>query len=190
MGGDEPLEDNNNNNNNNGGVSIQPKARTVTFAAPSDGADAAAAAATATGLKQEMDVLASLRHPNLVMFLGVCCDPRTNVPTMILTELMTCSLYDVLETHKTILNLGEILDIASDVSIGLSYLHAHEPSIIHRDISSKNVLLRGNRAKIADLGQAKVFSKSSSSTSNSSSALTGMPGYVWVWWWVRGVGVH
>ena len=39
--------------------------------------------------------------------------------------------------------------------ISLQYLHEHDPQIIHRDISSKNILLDGNRVKISDLGQAK-----------------------------------
>jgi serine/threonine protein kinase len=37
----------------------------------------------------------------------------------------------------------------------LQYLHEHEPPIIHRDISAKNILLDGARVKISDLGQAK-----------------------------------
>eukprot|EP00603_Paraphysomonas_imperforata_P008089 CAMPEP_0114425158 /NCGR_PEP_ID=MMETSP0103-20121206/7086_1 /TAXON_ID=37642 ORGANISM="Paraphysomonas imperforata, Strain PA2" /NCGR_SAMPLE_ID=MMETSP0103 /ASSEMBLY_ACC=CAM_ASM_000201 /LENGTH=1121 /DNA_ID=CAMNT_0001593975 /DNA_START=46 /DNA_END=3411 /DNA_ORIENTATION=- len=105
----------------------------------------------------EMETLAKLRHPNLVLFLGIVCNVKTRQPTTILTELMPGSLYDVLEVHKTELSLPEILDIAIDVCSGLEYLHSHDPQIVHRDISSKNILIGGNQAKIADLGQAKLF---------------------------------
>lgn len=110
-------------------------------------------------LRKEMDLLSRLRHPNLVLFLGICYDSQHR-PTTILTELMPCSLYDVMETYKVRLSLPELLDIALDIASGLEYLHAHDPVIVHRDISSKNILLGGNHAKITDLGQAKVFGSS------------------------------
>lgn len=102
----------------------------------------------------EVELMSRLRHPNLLLFLGVCFDPR---PVM-LTELMPCSLYDVLESpQKVLMTLEEILEVSVDVVSGLEYLHGHSPVVIHRDISSKNILLGGGRAKIADLGQAKLF---------------------------------
>jgi serine/threonine protein kinase len=134
---------------------------------------------------REMHLLSKLRHPNLVLFLGVVVkEPASSShqgeyttsalsalqPQMILTELMTCSLYDVLETYHIQLTLPEILDIANDVICGLEYLHEHSPCIVHRDISSKNILIGGNKAKIADLGQAKLFESSVQSRQ------TGMPG--------------
>jgi len=110
-------------------------------------------------LRREMLMLSKLRHPNLVLFLGVCI---ASVPSpsdekrisTILTELMPCSLYQVLEDNDNKrMDLPELLDVATDVAAGLDYLHSHMPAIVHRDISSKNILLGGNRAKIADLGQ-------------------------------------
>jgi serine/threonine protein kinase len=109
----------------------------------------------------EMNILSKLRHPCLVTFLGVVQtqNNHSNImqPTIILTELMSTSLYDILEVNHVQLKLDEIIDISLDVATGLAYLHNHSPSIIHRDISCKNILIGGNRAKIADLGQAKVF---------------------------------
>jgi serine/threonine protein kinase len=109
----------------------------------------------------EMNLLSKLRHPCLVTFLGVVqtLNSHLNIiqPTIILTELMSTSLYDILEVNRVHLKLEEILDICIDVATGLAYLHNHSPPIIHRDISCKNILIGGNKAKIADLGQAKVF---------------------------------
>jgi serine/threonine protein kinase len=127
-------------------------------------------AATVDSFRSEMDTLAKLRHPNLVLFLGMGYNQRTRQPTTILTELLPESLYDIMETHKIKLNLPEIVDIALDVATGLDYLHSHNPQVVHRDISSKNILIGGNKAKIADLGQAKIFGASALSRQ------TSMPG--------------
>ena len=124
---------------------------------------------TLSALKQEVHMLSTLRHPNLVLFLGICGD-LNGKNTAILTELMPCSLYDIVEVKKVRLNLADVLDIANDVANGLDYLHRNTPSIVHRDISSKNILIGGNCAKIADLGQAKLFGH------NTLSRQTGMPG--------------
>ena len=48
--------------------------------------------------------------------------------------------------------------ILHDVALGLSYLHSQTPPIIHRDLSSNNVLLATNMTvKISDLGVARIL---------------------------------
>jgi serine/threonine protein kinase len=117
--------------------------------------------------KQEIEMLVKLRHPNLVLFIGIC--GALEDKPVILTELLSCSLYDLLENRKAVFDLPDILDISIDIANGLNYLHSHHPTIVHRDISSKNILLGGNKVKIADLGQAKIFD-------TGISRQTGMPG--------------
>ena len=45
----------------------------------------------------------------------------------------------------------------TQVSCGLLFLHQHDPQILHRDVTTKNILLNedGSVVKISDLGQAK-----------------------------------
>ena len=51
--------------------------------------------------------------------------------------------------------------ILYDVALGLCYLHSQIPPIIHRDLSSNNVMLASNmKAKISDLGVAKILNLS------------------------------
>ena len=65
--------------------------------------------------------------------------------------------------------------ILHDVSLGLSYLHGRRPAVIHRDLSSNNVLLSKGHlvAKISDLGTAKMIRADSKQTK---SRLTTAPG--------------
>ena len=133
-------------------------------------------------LVREMSVLSELRHPNLVLFLGVTFDPATSVPCSILTELLPHSLYDVLEVERVKLEEAEVLGLATDVCQALVYLHGRSPAVVHRDLSARNVLLDAQgRAKLADLGQAKVLgghghSHSHSHSNSQSASHSAMPG--------------
>ena len=60
------------------------------------------------------------------------------------------------------------------MSLGLSHLHGRKPPVIHRDLSSNNVLLTSHLvAKISDLGMAKMIRADSKQTK---SRLTTAPG--------------
>ena len=120
-----------------------------------------------------------IRHPNIVQFMGVCyaksSDPRTDLPIMVM-ELMDTSLTSFIGKNQSKIAMKTKLSILHDVSLGLSYLHGRRPAVIHRDLSSNNVLLsgRGNLvAKICDLGTAKMIRADSKQTK---SRLTTAPG--------------
>ena len=122
---------------------------------------------------REMSIASRVRHPNLVQFIGAT---KVGNP-LILTELMSTSLNQELQRNR--LTNEQILSIAQDVALGLNYLHLFKPQpIIHRDVSSPNVLLKpctgpaGYEAKVADYGTAKVVQANSTSTG------TVMPGNV------------
>ena len=105
---------------------------------------------------REMTIAAKIRHPNLLLFIGAT---REGV-AVIFTELMPTSLRRELE--KRVLTQAQITSMAQDVACALRYLHQWSPSpIIHRDISSANVLLEplpnGWRAKISDYGSANFM---------------------------------
>ena len=108
---------------------------------------------------REMEIASKVRHPNLLQFIGAT---REGNP-IILTELMPTSLRKELETGFP-LPYTTILNISLDVACALNYLHLFKPHpIIHRDISSGNVLLQptfhmgiGWRAKVSDYGSANL----------------------------------
>ena len=70
-------------------------------------------------------------------------------------ELMDGSLTSFLERSEAPLPFHIQVNIACDIAQALAYLHSHE--VIHRDLSSNNVLLIGNsRAKVTDFGMSKL----------------------------------
>ena len=108
----------------------------------------------------------TLCHPNVIQFLGIyypaaaVLNPRIQLPVMVM-ELMASSLTSFMQKFQKILKLS----IIQDVSLGLCYLHSHDPPIIHRDLSPNNILLTEyHKAKISDLGVAKVIGADSRKT--------------------------
>jgi len=99
----------------------------------------------------------NLRHPNIVQFIGVYWnDKRSDLPVMVM-ELMDCSLRNFIDKHpQTDTKLK--YSILHDVTVGLSFLHAQSPPVIHRDLSPNNILLTKQFvAKIGDLGVSKAI---------------------------------
>ena len=104
---------------------------------------------------RECEQSSRLRHPNIVCFFGIYHPPGARVPSLVM-ERLHCSLTNLLES-KLIVPIGTKISIIKDVALGLRYLHSRNPPIIHRDLSSNNVLLsRGREAKIGDLGTARL----------------------------------
>ena len=108
---------------------------------------------------REMNIASKIRHPNLLQFIGA----TTEGNPIILTELMPTSLRKELETGG--LAYHAILNISLDVACALNYLHLFKPHpILHRDVSSANVLLQpmggvhggSLRAKVSDYGSANL----------------------------------
>ena len=96
-------------------------------------------------------------HPNIVQVLGIYYPtPQAKLPWLVM-ELMDTSLKGLIEKReKEGIPLHFKLSILVDVAQGLEFLHAQD--IVHRDLSSNNVLLTKQLvAKIADLGVAKVI---------------------------------
>ena len=92
--------------------------------------------------EQEYEVLSTLRHPNIVQFMGMCSDPDTG-GAVLLMELMDKNLTGYLEVnslHPVPYHVQ--VNICHSVALALSYLHAN--SITVRGISSNDVLLAGS----------------------------------------------
>ena len=108
--------------------------------------------------RREMNMAARLRHPNLVQFIGATMEGYM----VILTELMPTSLRAQLQ-QDIYMPPRVVMSVSLDVARALNYLHRMQPDpIIHRDISSANVLLEPIqslhwRAKLSDYGTVNLF---------------------------------
>lgn len=107
--------------------------------------------------EREMNIASRCRHPNLLQFIGATNDDGS---PLFVTELLDTCLRRLLSERE--LTPKEVLNLTLDIAKGLNYLHLMKPlPIIHRDISSANVLLwrRGEcwRAKLSDYGAANFM---------------------------------
>ena len=112
--------------------------------------------------EREMSIASKCRHPCLLQFIGATNDEGS---PLFVTELMESSLRKLLE--QRCLSTAEVAVISLDVARALNYLHQRKPrAIIHRDISSANVLLWRQadqwRGKVSDYGAANFMQRTMS----------------------------
>lgn len=111
-----------------------------------------------TIIRREISIMAQIRHPNIVQLIAAVIDDQGD--PIIVTELLDMTLRESYESN--LLNQHGKLCIFRDVAAALNYLHSHRHGcIIHRDVSSSNVLLEEKRrnqwkAKLSDFGSAKL----------------------------------
>ncbi|XP_028400628.1 probable serine/threonine-protein kinase DDB_G0271682 [Dendronephthya gigantea] len=112
-------------------------------------------------LQREVYIASQCRHPNLLQF--ICATRNDQNRLLIVTEMMDTTLRTYIEERaspRLPLKFEELKLISLDVACGLNYLHSMKPNpIVHRDISSANVMLwienhSPRRAKISYYGSA------------------------------------
>lgn len=109
-------------------------------------------------IAKESSVMIGLRHPNILLFMGVCMEPEL----AIVTEFMPRgSLHDIIHNDRITLPLPLIRNMALDVLKGLHFIHS--AGFIHRDLKSPNLLVdRSWNIKIADFGLSALKTDSCS----------------------------
>ncbi len=101
-----------------------------------------------TTVRQEIRTMAhSFSHPNLLIFMGAVIDEEEG--HLLITELVETTLRAAYQANQIGPNKRQIFE---DVSLALDYLHQQIQPIVHRDVSTYNILLtsRSNmwRAKL------------------------------------------
>ncbi|XP_065916156.1 serine/threonine-protein kinase TNNI3K-like [Dysidea avara] len=122
-----------------------------------EGVTPAECEATSRSFLTECSNASRLHHPNVVQVLGIYYPtPEAKLPWLVM-EMMENSLTAFLEKYERgKLPLHIKLSILVDISQGMEFLHGQD--IIHRDLSSNNVLLTKHCvAKIGDFGVAKCI---------------------------------
>ncbi|XP_030455086.2 MDIS1-interacting receptor like kinase 2-like [Syzygium oleosum] len=114
--------------------------------------------------EREIHALTEARHRNIIKLYGFCSSSRYSF--LVYEFLEFGSLKDLLNNEERIIafDWNKRANVVKGVAYALSYMH-HEcsPPIIHRDVSSKNILLDEEyEARVSDFGTAKVLEPYSS----------------------------
>jgi serine/threonine protein kinase len=105
--------------------------------------------------RKETGKMCTLRHPNIVIFMGSCIDADQKKMVMVMEFCSKGSLYGLLHSKEASINDAMRYSLAHQIVRGLMYLH--ETNCIHCDLKSHNILLGDNyEVKIADFGVSKI----------------------------------
>ncbi|GJZ63036.1 kinase RLK-Pelle-LRR-XI-1 family protein [Tanacetum coccineum] len=126
--------------------------------------------------KNEVHVLTNLRHKNIVKLYGFCLHNKCNF--LVYEYMEKGSLFCALNDDELAVKVDWMkrVNIIKDVAHALAYMH-HDcnPPIVHRDISSNNILLNSEmEGFVADFGAARLLDPDSSNQT----VIAGTLGYI------------
>ncbi|XP_065181676.1 mucin-2-like isoform X5 [Sycon ciliatum] len=124
----------------------------------------------------EIARLSQLHHPNLCQVLGVAVTADRHLPLLVVElfdhTLCQCSVGADRFDHVA------LLSFLADAVAGVRYLHSRDPPVIHRDLTLRNVLIKGQIAKLCDFGCARLRPTSPADLVGFLPDLTACPGNV------------
>lgn len=113
-------------------------------------------------VKNEMDILSTMRHKNIVQFRGLMLQ-RDRPSASLITKFAQCGeLGNALYSSRIIRRRGDVLrfKIVLGLAEGLKYLHSY--NVIHRDIKPANILLDDDfEPMLTDFGFSRFFDRDS-----------------------------
>lgn len=106
--------------------------------------------------EREIKFMQTIRHPNIVMFLGAGRLERSGAPFIIAEFMQRGSVRNLLDDQTKDIDYERKLKIALDVAEGMNFLHNLSPPRIHCDLKSDNLLISQSWiVKVADFGQGR-----------------------------------
>lgn len=97
-------------------------------------------------LEREVSLLQTLRHPNIIQFLGIYTNSTEN--TFIVTEFLSGGNLSTYIKQNDAADWNTRISFSIDISRAIYYLH--KQNIIHRDLKPENLLLTENlRIKVS-----------------------------------------
>ncbi|KAL6054770.1 putative serine/threonine-protein kinase/receptor [Balamuthia mandrillaris] len=113
--------------------------------------------ASLESLLKEVRILSQLRHPNVLLFIGLSLNEGAQ---SLITEYMSNgSVWDMIHDPQEEIEWSPELvhRLMLQTARGMTYLHHFQPTIIHRDLKSQNLLVDEYfNVKVADFGISRT----------------------------------
>jgi tRNA A-37 threonylcarbamoyl transferase component Bud32 len=121
-------------------------------------------------LHNEVNILRTVHHPNIVELVGISIDPRLIVMELVSGTTLERLLHKGSVEHQPVSEKNQILhtklvfttklNILIGVAKGMRHLHNRYPPICHRDLKPSNILVskRLREVKLCDFGVARFLS--------------------------------
>jgi hypothetical protein len=107
--------------------------------------------------EREIEVMRSIRHPNIVLFLGGGRYHDDGCPFLVIEYMARGSLASILKSSKVPLDNRLKMRFALDTAKGMRFLHNLRPPRVHRDLKSGNLLVSERWVvKVGDFGTARL----------------------------------
>ncbi|XP_062514503.1 probable serine/threonine-protein kinase drkB isoform X2 [Corticium candelabrum] len=107
--------------------------------------------------EREIEVMRTIRHPNIVLFLGGGRFHDDGCPFLVVEYMSRGSLTTILADRDIKLEESLKMRFAVDAAKGMRFLHSQRPPRIHRDLKSANLLVSTKWVvKVADFGAARL----------------------------------
>jgi len=143
--------------------------------------------ALGTAFEREARILGRLRHPVLPKVIDHFSENGDQF--LVMEHISGDDLAKRLENATEPFPLSWVMFWADQMLDALSYLHSHEPPIIHRDIKPQNLKLTDeNHIVLLDFGLSKDFDSSSTANSLNSASVAGYSPHFASMEQIRGTG--
>lgn len=106
---------------------------------------------------EEFWMLLQIRHPNCLLYMGICFEPYVCIVTELFSGGSVANYLHGPNAQKFLPT--KAVDMISDVARGMYYLHASSPPILHRDLKASNILINRmmTHCVICDFGLSRQF---------------------------------
>ncbi|XP_062506312.1 uncharacterized protein LOC134182887 [Corticium candelabrum] len=108
--------------------------------------------------QREILFMQTVRHPNIVLFIGCGSTEATREPFLVLEYMSKGTLCDILYGDNPLdFSHNQKIGFALDIARGMRFLHGLNPPRIHRDLKSANLLVSDNWVvKVSDFGLGRA----------------------------------